>query len=268
MNTHIKYFMIVMGLCISSVISAQVTGPNTICSGSSGTFSASNWAANYVWTASYNLSISNAFSNPTTITATGTGAAWVVLKNDNGGDAGRKDLWIGVPSIYISGPSSVSVNSGNQYTAYSTHSSQSITSYQWAVSPSSTLYDYGNWVSIYFGTEGTYRVSVRAYNGCGWSPWEDFYVDAYNHSPSPAYPNPASDILNIDVGSTSNAKTQNLTYDIRLYNAMGSMMRQTGNRGSGTVQIDVSNLPNGTYLLHIYDGVSGTPEVQRIIVKH
>jgi hypothetical protein len=34
------------------------------------------------------------------------------------------------------------------------------------------------------------------------------------------------------------------------------------------LQIDVSNLPDGVYFLHVYDGVSSTPEVHRIIVKH
>ena len=35
----------------------------------------------------------------------------------------------------------------------------------------------------------------------------------------------------------------------------------------GTVQFNVSNLPKGNYLLHIYDGVSSKPEIQQIMVQ-
>ena len=36
----------------------------------------------------------------------------------------------------------------------------------------------------------------------------------------------------------------------------------------GSVQFDVSHLHNGTYYLHVYDGVSDKPEIRQIIVKH
>jgi hypothetical protein len=133
---------------------------------------------------------------------------------------------------------------------------------------SSSLYDYGSWVSIYFNPAGYYQVSARACNTCGYSPWAFVYVDAGSKSPSPVYPNPVSDILYVEVGSSDDAKGVILTYDIRLYDGMGNQMRQTGIKGGNTVQLNVSNLPNGNYFLHIYDGVSSTPEVQKIIVKH
>lgn len=177
-----------------------------------------------------------------------------------------------LPTISISGPTSVTAGSGNQYYAYPyNYSIPAITSYEWVVSPSynTQLYDYGSWVSIYFNDVNTYRVSCRATNSIGKTgQWADLYVDAHYHSPSPAYPNPVDNILNVDVGSTAGEKGQNLTYDLRLYSATGNMMRQISNSGCGTVQIDVSNLPDGIYFLHIYDGINGVPEVQQIIVKH
>ena len=36
----------------------------------------------------------------------------------------------------------------------------------------------------------------------------------------------------------------------------------------GTVQLNVTNLPNGVYFLSIYDGVSEKPEMKRVIVNH
>jgi hypothetical protein len=74
------------------------------------------------------------------------------------------------------------------------------------------------------------------------------------------YPNPAGDYLNISINGKSAS-------DIRLYDAYGTLLRQA-KTGSGTVQLNVSNLPNGLYYLHIYDGINKTPEVRQIMVKH
>ena len=182
------------------------------------------------------------------------------------------------PTITLSGSTSVTVGqpgSSSGYTYYATltnpSSAGTITNYEWSLSPtnSSSLYNYGNYVNIYFNPEDQYQLSCRVTNSYGaTSSWAFLYVNASNRSPSPAYPNPVSSILNIDVGSTANAKAQNNSYDIHLYNAQGSIQRQIGNRGGGTVQIDVSNLSDGIYFLHIYDGTSNTPEIQQIIVKH
>ncbi|MDR2928302.1 MAG: T9SS type A sorting domain-containing protein [Cytophagaceae bacterium] len=74
------------------------------------------------------------------------------------------------------------------------------------------------------------------------------------------YPNPVSDILNIDIAGGAAS-------DIRLYDSYGVLLRQQ-KTGGGTVQLNVSNLPNGLYYLHIYDGINKMPEVRQIMVKH
>jgi hypothetical protein len=76
-----------------------------------------------------------------------------------------------------------------------------------------------------------------------------------------SYPNPVSDILYVDLGNKSSA-----SYDIRLYNSLGNMCRQTKITG-GTVEFSVSNLPGGIYFLNIYNGAS-RQETHKIIVKH
>ena len=80
------------------------------------------------------------------------------------------------------------------------------------------------------------------------------------------YPVPASNILNIEIDG-SNAATQTLEYDIRLFNIMGTLLRHTRSAGE-KVEFNVANLPNGVYYLHIYDGVSSKPVMQQIIVEH
>ena len=77
------------------------------------------------------------------------------------------------------------------------------------------------------------------------------------------YPNPTSDILTMEIG----VESTKATYDIRLYDGQGNLLRQQKTKG-GTVQFNVSALPNGIYYLHVYDGVSDTPEMRQIVVEH
>ena len=63
----------------------------------------------------------------------------------------------------------------------------------------------------------------------------------------------------------SQKKTDDI--DVRLYDGQGNLLRQQKTKG-GTVQMNVSGLPDGFYYLHIYDGVSDTPEMQQIVVEH
>jgi hypothetical protein len=100
------------------------------------------------------------------------------------------------------------------------------------------------------------------------------YVDVVDWSPVSAYPNPASGILNIEidvsaVATSSNAKGLNAapTYDIRLYDGLGNIVRQQRTK-SNTIQFNINSLPNGTYYLHIYDGISNKPEITQIMVQH
>ena len=96
------------------------------------------------------------------------------------------------------------------------------------------------------------------------------------------YPNPVSDILHISIDrqavlrSLSSGKTDDtepvsdnnsLVFDIRLYSVYGVLMRQTVIK-DGTVEFDVSKLPDGVYYLHIYNGLDDRPDMYQIVVKH
>ena len=96
-------------------------------------------------------------------------------------------------------------------------------------------------------------------------------------NPNIAYPNPVSDILHVDLDELSSTGLESITdgrqlkqdktFDVRLYDGQGNMVRQQKAKG-GTVQFNVSNLPGGTYYLHIYDGVGEKPEMIQVIVEH
>ena len=182
----------------------------------------------------------------------------------------RYNLWIGRPVMIVSGPSSVTVGDQNYYSAYTTnYLAEPISNYTWSVSPSATLYPTVNRASIWFNSPGSYMVSCRATNACGTGNYADLFVSAGRGGSSSianVYPNPVSDILNVEIDPPANLKTPP-TYDIRLYDGMGNLLRQSFSKG-GTVQFNVSALPDGIYYLHIYDGVSNTPEMQQIVVEH
>jgi len=70
------------------------------------------------------------------------------------------------------------------------------------------------------------------------------------------FPNPADNTLVIDLTQQTEADlldvrtTSDVIYDIRLFNAQGFIVRRQQAR-TGRVEFDVSNLPEGTYYLHI-----------------
>jgi hypothetical protein len=87
-----------------------------------------------------------------------------------------------------------------------------------------------------------------------------------------SYPNPVSDILRVEITSPTqntavvSALLNNRTYDIRLYSMQGSLVRQATGK-AGTTSIDVSGLPDGIYLLNVFDGINEAI-VRQIIVSH
>jgi len=84
-----------------------------------------------------------------------------------------------------------------------------------------------------------------------------------------AYPNPVDNILTVEINRQARQQTAatNLSYDIRLYDSFGILVRQATLKGSN-VKLNVANLLNGIYFLHIYDGLNVNPEIHKIVVKH
>ena len=87
-----------------------------------------------------------------------------------------------------------------------------------------------------------------------------------------SYPNPTNGVLYVEIDSeTAHAMLSadarnNLTFDVRLYNNQGNLLRQQQTKGD-TVEFNVQNLPIGVYYVHVYDGVNSTPEMQQVIVE-
>lgn len=78
------------------------------------------------------------------------------------------------------------------------------------------------------------------------------------------YPNPATNVLTIEMPNTSNATQA----DVRLYNAMGQIIiAQSATYGTGAaVQLDVAKLPQGVYYLSVDAGAYKAQ--QTVVITH
>ena len=260
----------------------KINGPSLLCR-SSDIFSVTNLPSGFSWGTSSNLTILSTSGNSATIQATNTlytsgSLGWVCVKNANGVEINRKEVWIGYPDVQIDGP-----DYAGSYGRYSAiYNPLSNPSLNWSVYvpwPNTySLYNYSNYLDVYFNHNATYQVILNACNVCGCGPQEtkDVYASP-GRSPSPfsIYPNPVDKILSVDIDQqvilakyAAAGKTAiTPTCEISLFSLMGVQVYKTATNGN-KVQIDVSNLPDGNYFVHLFDGISAFPEVMQIIVKH
>jgi len=268
-----------------TIPSPTISGPTLLCRNSD-YFTVSDPPAGFTWGISSNLNIISASSNtvlvePSDLDYTSGSSGWVSI-NLNGKELAKKEVWIGYPSVAIDGPDYVGSSAGRFRAVYNPLSNPR---FYWSVQTDGSykysVYSYGDYADIYFYNYATYTVVLNACNDCGCES-DSKPVQAYVYSSSPltAYPNPVSDILNIEIDrqAIDNARVQLQTdskiqcssdpiFEFRLYNELGVQVRYATAK-NGIVELNVSNLPNGLYYLHIYDGVNSIPEKQTIRVKH
>ena len=102
-----------------------------------------------------------------------------------------------------------------------------------------------------------------------------------------AGPNPAGTTLNVTITPEGDDETllqthskaptlgndgkvvpqPELVFGVKLFNSMGVLVLQT-TAAAGSVPLDVSGLPNGLYILHVYDGSDNPPQTQHIVISH
>ena len=81
--------------------------------------------------------------------------------------------------------------------------------------------------------------------------------DGFSNSIINIYPNPAIDIINIDVAG-------NLKYEATIFDLQGRIMIREINKSA----INIQTLPHGTYLIEIEDLVTGQKVIEKIIKKN
>lgn len=165
----------------------------------------------------------------------------------------------------INGPSAVCPNTSASFTS-SISGSLGVTGYQWTPPPgwsSSGASTPSFHVSVPFNFSGGQAVLLRLQNRCGWTNTPrvlmlsmGYGCGYYRFATSP---NPATDKIVIS-GLDPNAETEVQLFD------QTSTSRASLSKKSDTIEIDVSQLPNGLYYLKMtHNKVS---ETQQIIVKH
>jgi len=157
--------------------------------------------------------------------------------------------------------------------------------------PANVSWSWNNSINVWFNTSTffmfdinpSYSVTIIASNShgiCGGSNQRSRTIPSTRGGISPIvfYPNPVADILYIEIDEEAftqfleqnNTDSKSLkispTFDIRLYDGQGNLLRQATTKG-GSSQFNVSNLPNGIYYLHIYDGISDNIEIWQIMVE-
>ncbi|MDR1155155.1 MAG: T9SS type A sorting domain-containing protein [Bacteroidales bacterium] len=259
-----------------------IAGSSSVCFYSPSTFTVTNAPADFTWDKSSNLTLSGTGTS-VSVTATGSGnSGWISIKSGTV-ELVRHNVSVLVgPTIYgIDGPDNV--GSSGSYSVITSGNLNDYTTYQWSMSnaPSHYYHIYNNGssvVDISFDYRYSYYLCVTAYNVCNSYYYQDKLIHANGTSPSYAYyPNPAFDVLNIEINPQALAKThgqaggdvtrQDITYDVRLYNGQGNLLRHATAKG-GNLRFNVANLVNGIYYLHVYDGTGNTPEIRQIVVEH
>jgi len=266
-----------------------ISGSSPICSTFSQTFSVnSNWVqGSYTWAKSNNLSWG-------TNNDTSNSSIDVISAHTNNGDKG----WVRVMSgsiimaeyvVNVNFPAKQYVKTipvafnywHDEFVPWDFYPEATSYSWTWANNYSPDVYLYQpnlqpNCASVQIYGDSSYTLYGKVNNACGSAPnttvYFTFFIGRGGAGNSFAYPNPVDDILTIDIDalagqSATGAQRQALTFDVRFYDGQGNLLRQQKAKG-GTVQFNVSNLPDGIYYLHIYDGVSSTPQMQQIVVQH
>jgi len=277
------------------------SGSVSFCSSSSGTYSLPNPPSSYTWDKSSNLLFSGGSSGSSvTVIPNGsaTGFGWVSVTYD--GKVVKKDVWIGVPlqtaTMEMNGTGSIGsygVISDNISVCLGEMLSikpilppyvadEGIIEYDYAYSGTLLAFGFNNYgvctFVVPYSAGSTFTIQYRRRNDCGWTTWNTIYGTVSNCSKSPsnpgkvfiAFPNPTNSTLfvEIDQNNTPQSKASNMviTYDIRLFNMQGNLLRSTQTK-TGKVQFDVSNLPSGMYYLQISDEVSSNVEIHPIIIQ-
>ena len=268
------------GTLAQSVTLPVLSGPSTICTSNS-TFTISNLpsGATIVWSYdSSKLNFSSSGGTATLSAKSGSAGSSFISASINGYLV-RKEVIVNFPTDVIIQNIPVTVNTN--YYLYPQFNFPYITGFNfvWATSYSNvSLTSMNNYAIVYFTQPGGYTLYAQIKTNCGTSTVNNgiynFVVTRSSPGNPVVFPNPASDILKIDIDAFISSQPQSgqfqqkpTAYDIRLYDSNGYMYEQTKAK-SGIVEFRVSNLSDGIYYVHIIDGVSAKPETYPVIIKH
>ena len=299
--------MVVATKTLSPCSAPSISGVSSMCPNETSTFSMSGdtynlpvqWSGISLIPQDNNPGTSKTFTAPS---ASGFGQINASLMVDNQAVVTiRKPISIGNSSLSINGTSTVTAGSSQVYSAVL--SCPSTVSWNLQNADGSTIETRaGTSVIVYSvadaslpSTAATYTLTASSDNvtndktiTSSIGKYKLTFKDPNNiikpidpFAPVSSYPNPANDLINIDINQDAKdiqQQTQNgqNTWDnnfnnifvIRLLDNMGIILRQSETTGE-RVQFNTSNLPNGFYYIHIIDKTTNAILVQTTVsIQH
>ena len=260
-----------------------ISGPASLNVGSpAGLYIVSNPPPSFTWDYSSNLKLKSYGPGYGEFTALSTGPGWIRMLI-NGAEVGKHSVLVNPANYPITDPDKIC------YLNPATYTVTNGTATYWYIKPghlytitSSNSTSATITTSANHGETGLLTVIV---NGIGYDIMVlatcDRGVGNTSDSYVLVYPNPVSDILNIEINAAAFAEAQemeqsitdgkclqmNPVFDIRLYDVQSNLLRKAKTK-SGAVQFNVENLLDGFYYLHIYDGINEIPVMRQIVIEH
>jgi lysyl endopeptidase len=244
----------------------SLSGPSILCSsntfslGNLSSSSSSTWSVTPASLFSGNTSGSGSTAYLTPSGASGLATITYTINSCTSEYIFSKSFWVGKASVNIIGAYDMPYNTVENYYVEGGYPYASqmglmgITDYYWSVYPSG--YDWiggqGNpGITLTISNPGVYSLELDVTNPCGvkgneipiyvYDPWSMFMI----------FPNPASDIMTVSKKPTLSTKQVDSTpFEISVYDSRGLQL-VSPKSGNEQVLLDVSNLKNGFYFVHI-----------------
>ncbi|MBU2525457.1 MAG: M4 family metallopeptidase [Bacteroidetes bacterium] len=268
----------------------EIAGNEVVCTSNTYTVTGLPPGASVSWSVTPNLQIVSSTSGSVTVSTSSNGQSGTIFLNVNG-SISQRDIWLGRPASAskIFGPTLVNTGAIVQY---STGTVGGATSYEWRLPypyDEVTTFDlfgqnwqlqlpandqqiraftgYGQvsglvqvWGKNACGNGGAKLLSVShgtgGEPGGGGIPFNGFTNNG--GSGTTIYPNPANDQIHVVFKDKSRR-------NIKFFNFQGILIKNYTSK-SNTLDIEVSSIPNGIYLLEINQ--AGEKITEKIIVQH
>ena len=270
---------------------SQITGPSEFCLGSSSYFTITNVTnATYAWAIPTGFVLEGNMGNQIKVQAPSTGSGQqsisvTITKNGKSTQLFKYFTLKGSPFNYIPTLSSLCSNNFPYHQDNATVTNVASTTYSWNFStydnygystPGLTMTNPTNpFTSLVTAVhDGRYRVYVDVSSSCGSYVFgNDLTVSTCSGSKEKSmltpmtisnYPNPASGKFTMNLSNNGSSECY-----VKLYNMFGKQvvdMKKTLQENENTLDIDVSKLANGIYLIEVVNGDEKV--VDKIVVSH
>ena len=245
----------------------NINGPTALCSSTTYQAVGGPVNGNWTWSTSPNISLNTTNGQTVTATPTGNGIGWIEITQTVGCPITfRRNLTTGPPQVgYIAvngQPTSNATVCVNNFASVEALPFDANSSYNWSLSNPGNAYltNYGSAnTSFNAYVADCYGLTLQVANSCG-TTQANLTICAQNcFARYMVYPNPAKDHITIEFDNVDNADalpdditllSENSTKPLKTVNVQEALSRKAFKNGN-QIEIDVRDLPRGTYYLHI-----------------